>query len=233
MTIKSYDELDDIHIDVLSELGNIGSGNAATSLSVLLDEGVKISMPHVMILDYDSVVRATGDPEDLGIAIMINYIGDVRGIVLFVLSYDDAKGIAKMLVGDAMAAEAKEAKDAKCECGDCGDCSDRNFGGEGGDLSDIEISMIKEIGNILGSSYLGSISTLTGLEFDISVPHVSIDMVGAIMSAPMSEFSIDNKKILIIEESFSTESLSLKSHVILFADIPSLNLIMDRLGIEV
>ena len=229
--IKSYDELDDIHIDVLSELGNIGSGNAATSLSVLLDEGVTISMPHVMILDYDGVVRATGDPEELGIAIMIHYVGDVRGIVLFVLSYDDAKGIANMLVGDAILAD--DAKIEKCDCGDCGDCEDRSYGGQGGALCDLEISMIKEIGNILGSSYLGSISTLTGLEFDISVPNVSIDMVGAIMSAPMSEFSIDNKKILIIEESFSTETLSLKSHVILFADIPSLNLIMDRLGINV
>ena len=229
--IKSYEELDDMHIDVLRELGNIGSGNAATSLSVLLDEGVKISMPHVMILDYDSVVRATGNPEDIGIGIMIRYIGDIRGIVLFVLSYNDAKSIAKMLVGDISGDVVSE--EEKCGCGDCGDCYDRNVGGQGGGLHDIEISMIKEIGNILGSSYLGSIATLTGLNFDISVPHVSIDMVGAIMSAPMSEFSIDNKKILIIEESFETDSLALKSHVILFADIPSLNLIMDRLGIDV
>ena len=229
--IKSYEELDDMHIDVLRELGNIGSGNAATSLSVLLDEGVTISMPNVMILDYDSVVRATGDPEDIGIGIMIRYVGDIRGIVLFVLSYSDAKSIANMLVGELP--EGMVLADEVCGCGDCGDCYDRNVGGRGGGLHDIEISMIKEIGNILGSSYLGSIGTLTGLSFDISVPHVSIDMVGAVMSAPMSEFSIDNKRILIIEESFSTETLCLKSHVILFADIPSLNLLMDKLGIDV
>jgi chemotaxis protein CheC len=95
------------------------------------------------------------------------------------------------------------------------------------------ISTIKEIGNILGSSYLGSISTLTGLEYDISIPYVSIDMVGAIMSAPMLEFSIDESKILLIEESFSTDARSLQSHVILFADIPSLNKILSQLGIEV
>jgi chemotaxis protein CheC len=206
--IKSYGELNDRHIDVLCEIGNIGAGNAATSLSVMVDEGVNITVPQVMILDYDSAVRMVGDPEELGIAIMIQYKGDVRGIILFLLGYEDAKGIADMLIGDFEDADDTEG------------------------LSEMKISTIKEIGNILGSSYLGSISTLTGLNFDISVPYVSIDMVGAIMSAPMVEFSIDNNKILLIEEGFSTDTRRLKSHVILFADIPSLNRILDKLGIE-
>ena len=36
MAIRDYGELDDIHLDVLREIGNIGSGNAATSLSDML-----------------------------------------------------------------------------------------------------------------------------------------------------------------------------------------------------
>ena len=205
--ITSYGELGEQHIDVLCEIGNIGAGNAATSLSVMIDEGVNISVPQVRLLDYDSVIRSVGDPEDLGIAIMIKYTGDVRGIVLFLLGYEDAKGFADILIQDAG--------------------SDSQEG-----LSEMMISTIKEIGNILGSSYLGSISTLTGLNYDISIPYVSIDMVGAIMSAPMLEFSVDNSKILMIEESFSTGTRSLKSHVVLFADIPSLNKILTTLGIE-
>ena len=205
--INSYGELGEKHIDVLCEIGNIGAGNAATSLSVMIDEGVSITVPQVKILDYDGVIRTVGDPEELGIAIMIKYVGDVRGIVLFLLGYKDAKGFADMLIGD-IGADPQEG------------------------LSDMMISTIKEIGNILGSSYLGSISTLTGLQYDISVPYVSIDMVGAIMSAPMLEFSVDNSKILLIEEGFSTDTRSLKSHVILFADIPSLNKILTQLGID-
>lgn len=205
--INSYGELDAQHIDVLCEIGNIGAGNAATSLSVMIDEGVNITIPRVKILDYDEIIRAVGDPEDLGIAIMIKYEGDVRGIVLFLLGYEDAKGFADMLIEDVGLDHEDE-------------------------LSELMISTIKEIGNILGSSYLGSISTLTGLSYDISVPYVSIDMVGAIMSAPMLEYSVDNKKILFIEESFSTDTRSLNSHVILFADIPSLNKILTQLGIE-
>jgi chemotaxis protein CheC len=203
--INSYGELSDTHIDVLREIGNIGAGNAATSLSVLLDESVNISIPRVVIEDYNGVVQTIGATEELAIAILINFSGDVRGMVLFLLAFDDAKEIAQMLVG--------------VEEGD-------DIG-----LSEMKISAIKEIGNILGSAYLGSIGTLTGLTFDISVPYAAIDMVGALMSAPMVEFSVDNTKILFIEESFSMETKSLRSHVILFADIPSLNKIMEKLGL--
>lgn len=206
--IQSYKELDDRHFDVLGEIGNIGSGNAATSLSLMLDEGVNISVPQVKLLDYDGVIRALGDPEDLAIAIMIKFTGDLRGVVLFLLEYDDARKIAEMLIRG-------------CEEG---------VDTEG--LSELMVSTVKEIGNILGSSYLGSISTLTGLKYEMSVPHVSIDMVGSIMSAPMLECSVDEEKILMIEGGFSTEEKCLKSHVILFADLQSLNKVMAKLGIE-
>jgi chemotaxis protein CheC len=208
--IRTYGDLNATHLDILREIGNIGAGNAATSLSVLINEGVNITVPEVKILDYDGVIRAVGDPEDLGIAILINYIGDIRGVVLFLLSYEDANGIASMLTF-GMDDEEKGRVDG---------------------LSEMRLSAIKEIGNILGSAYLGSISSLTGLGVDISVPYVAIDMVGAIMGAPMFEFSIDNSKIMLIEESFQTDAGSLKSHVVLFADIPSLNKIMGKLGLD-
>jgi len=208
--VKTYGELDDRQIDVLCEVGNIGAGNAATSLSVLLNEGVTISVPKVKILDYDSVIRAVGDPEELGIAIMIQYNGDVNGIILFILSHDDAKDIGDILIGNMLTDEVEEE----------------------GVLSDIKLSIVKEIGNILGCAYLGSIATMAGIKFEVSVPYVSIDMVGAILSAPLLLFSIDDNKILLIEESFLTDTRSLKSHVILFADIRSLNTILTRLGIE-
>ena len=55
MAIRDYGELDDIHLDVLREIGNIGSGNAATSLSDMLARRVDIAVPTIKILDYESV----------------------------------------------------------------------------------------------------------------------------------------------------------------------------------
>ena len=209
--IRSYGELDDSQIDVLRELGNIGAGNAATSLSAMINEGVRITVPEVKILDYEKAVTEIGEPEDLGIAVMLQYSGDVRGIILFMLGKDDAKNIGEVLMGSIPDADDLD----------------------GSQMSDLKLSMIQEFGNILGCSYLNSIAMMTGLQFEISVPYISIDMVGAILSTPLLLFSIDNSKILLIEEVFLTEPHSLTSHVILFADIPSLNTIFNRLGLNV
>lgn len=208
--IKSFSDLDDNHIDVLRELGNIGAGNAATSLSVILNESVMIDVPQVKVLDYDEVVRSVGDPEGLGIAIMIGYSGDINGVILFILSQKDAINMSEKLLG-----KSPEEKS--------------NLPGA---FSDMNLSMIEELGNIMGCSYLGSIGSMTGFKFEISVPSVSIDMIGAILSAPMLLFSVDNSKILLIEDSFLSESLTMKSHVILFADVPSFSKILSIFKVE-
>ena len=44
--INSYDDLSPVQLDVLKEIGNIGSGNAATALSQLLGRS-KIGRAHV------------------------------------------------------------------------------------------------------------------------------------------------------------------------------------------
>jgi len=203
--IRSYEELDERQLDMLREIGNIGAGNAATSLSVLLDEGVHISIPRVRIEDYGGVVGAIGDPESLSVGILIHFEGEVKGMVLFLIAFEDAKEIAHILVG-------------------------RREDDEPVGLSEMKLSMIKEIGNILTSAYLGSIGMLTDLRFEISIPYAAIDMTGALLAAPMVEFSVDDAHILFIEESFRTETRSLRSHVILFSDIASINVMMERLG---
>ena len=50
MTIKSYDQLSSLELDTLKEIGSIGTGNAATSLSALIGMPVRIQMPEVCIM---------------------------------------------------------------------------------------------------------------------------------------------------------------------------------------
>ena len=207
--INYYKELDDRQIDVLGEIANIGAGAAATSLSVLADEYVSVSVPQVRILDYDSVKHLTGGPEDPGVAITIRVGGDVQGAVMLLLGYEDAYGMAEMLIDSIGRRD------------------------DPGGMSDMKLSALKEIGNILGSSYLGSISTLTGLNFGVSIPDISIDTTGAIMDAAIEEYTIGDGRTFFIEESISTEKLSFKSYIILFMDIPSVNKVISKLGIEV
>lgn len=99
-------------------------------------------------------------------------------------------------------------------------------------MTELKLSAIKEIGNILGSSYINAIATLTGLQINLSVPYIAIDMAGAIMSVPIIEFGSVGDKIMFIEEVFSGRENDLRSNVIMFAQIETLKLIMERLGLN-
>ena len=206
--LNNYEELNDMQLDVLREIGNIGAGNAASALATILDEKVDISLPKVKIADFDEAVSALGGPETMTVGVLINYSGDGNGMIMFLLDMEDAKSVTDILVQDE-----EESVD--------------------GELSEMKLSAIKEIGNILSSSYINSISALTGMNMEVSVPYIAIDMAGALMSVPIIEFGAIGDKVMYIDESFigSGGVHMLQSHVIMFAEIDTLKNIMERLGI--
>ncbi|MDR1573571.1 MAG: chemotaxis protein CheC [Clostridiales Family XIII bacterium] len=204
--ISNYEELNDMHIDVLKEIGNIGAGNAATSLGMILNAEVGIQLPTVRITDFDTALNAMGGAEAMTVGVLLNFSGEASGMIMFLLGMEDAQNITSILVGDDASAE------------------------EG--LSEMKLSAIKEIGNILGSSYVNSIALLTGLQIDLSVPYIAIDMAGAILSVPIIEFGAVGDKVMFIEEGFFTDEQELNSNVIMFAEVDTLQRIMGRLGIE-
>ena len=61
MKVKNYDELSDIEIDTLREIGSIGTGNAATSLSQMLGCEVRITLPEVRIMGYNEAIDWIGE----------------------------------------------------------------------------------------------------------------------------------------------------------------------------
>ena len=47
-----FEKLNNIQIDALKEIGNIGAGNAATSLSTLLNKRINMTVPNIFILPF-------------------------------------------------------------------------------------------------------------------------------------------------------------------------------------
>lgn len=201
----NYEELNDEQIDVLREIGNIGAGNAATALASLLDDRVEITLPKVKIVDFDVAVNSLGGAEAMTVGVLVNFSGEASGMIMFLLNMEDAKGVTDILVG--------------------------NQEDESEKMSELKLSAISEIGNIMSASYINSISTLTGLTINVSIPYIAIDMAGALMSVPLIEFGTLGDKVMYIEENFIGKFHNLKSSIIMFAEIDTLKTIMERLGI--
>lgn len=208
------EQLNAMHFDVLREIGNIGQGNAASSLSQMLGQAIDISVPTVKLLDFNESVQYLGGPENIVLGMLVGLRGDINGMMLYVLQKSFANSMLNAVFG-------KEINDLT-------------------ELDEMDMSFIQEIGNILSGSYVNAISSLTGLTIDISVPTVSIDMAGAILAVPAVEFAQIGNSVLFIDDSFifgsassKNENSEVKSNMILVPELSSLETLFSRLGIEV
>ncbi|WP_106497604.1 chemotaxis protein CheC [Lentibacillus sp. Marseille-P4043] len=200
-----------VQLDVLREIGNIGAGNAATSMSKLLDTKVDMQVPAVEVVAFDEVMDMIGGPEELIVAIFIRIQGPAPGTVYFILTKDEAEYLVRAVT------------------------SDPEF-----ILNDVEqpnelaISALLEVGNILAGSYLSALSDFTNINMQPSVPSLSIDMAGAILTVGLLELSQVTDYAIIIDTKINQQLAEngIRGHFLLLPDPSSFGRIFASLGID-
>ena len=206
MGIKDYSDLNEIQLDVLKEIGNIGAGSAATSLADMLMTTIDISVPEVRILDYEEATERLGGPETMVVGLMISLVGDFQGMIMFLLEKEFAHLPLSNLMGQEM----------------------NSFS----EIDEVGMSAFREVANIMAASYVNAISSMTGMRIELTVPDLCIDMLGSILSVPAIHYANISDKIILIEGEFKGETANSRNHVLLLPDAESLEKIMSALGIE-
>lgn len=198
----NLNELSDEYFDILKEIGNIGAGNATTALAQLLQCKVDMKVPQVKLLDFCDVGATMGGEEQIMAGIYLKVEGDITGSIMFLQNMESARFLVSKLMGMEVTGE---------------------------EFSEMETSALKEIGNIITGSYLNSLSQLTNLKIYPSIPALSIDMAGAILSVPAIEFGEIGDKILLIQTQF-TDEIDIDGFFVLVPDIESYDKILSSLG---
>ncbi|MCI8668389.1 MAG: chemotaxis protein CheC [Lachnospiraceae bacterium] len=207
MSKINLNDLSTIQYDVLKELGNIGAGNATTALAQLINKRVQIGVPQVRLLEFNEISSVIGSEENVMAGILIMLSGEINGMMMFLMYPEVARSMINVLMCD---------------------------NSDSTDFNDIEISAVMEVGNIIAGAYLRSLSELTGLTIDVSVPMLQIDMAGAILSVPAIEFSKIGDKVLLIETEFDDENDkkdTITGYYILVPELDSYEKILESLGV--
>ena len=151
MSDVDLEQLNDMQLDVLKEIGNIGAGNATTALSTMLNVKMDMSVPNVALIQFKDISTIIGSEDQTVVGILLGLEGAHHLVNSLMLQNDDVVD-------------------------------------ESADFTDMEMSALNEIGNIASGSYLTAISSLTKLNIIATVPQMTIDMIGALLSVPASEF---------------------------------------------
>ncbi len=195
------------YFDVLKEIGNIGAGNATTALAQMLGQKVDMKVPQVRLLDFQEVGAIMGGEEQIMAGIYLLVEGDITGSIMFLLQEEAAHILVNQLMGVG------------------------SGGRTDGGFDEMELSALKEIGNIITGAYLNSLSMLTNMKIYPSVPDLSIDMAGAILSVPAIDFGELGDKMLLIQTQFTDEK-AIDGFFILVPDLESYDRIMSSLGLS-
>ena len=193
-------ELNDLQLDGLREISNIGSGTAATALSSMLGLTVDLQVPRALALELADAVDAVGSPEDEATAVVLGVFGDLDATVVLLFDPESAATVCGLLGVDA---------------------SD----------SEMALSALGEIGNILGSSYVGAMGQMAGLNLEPHPPMAIADMLGAIVATALASTALDTDLALLLDSEMQVEGAQCRFGVLFVPSTDGVARLLAGLGL--
>lgn len=179
--------LDDMERDVVTELFNIGVGQAAAAFGQLTREKVQLAVPRVDIVSYtaatDLLAAGAGEP-------MIGIRQDFKGPLT---------GVAALIFPERRSLEIVRA------------AIDERFPLD--DVSELERETLLEIGNIILNSCLASISDMLGMSTAASLPHLVHSAPPDLLDNLSANTSVD-RIVLFLHIDFSISRLNVSGYLL-------------------
>jgi chemotaxis protein CheC len=200
-----FSRLNERQLDALREISNVGMGHAATALSQLTGKVIHLNVPRVTVLDTAGMAEFLGGAERMVVGICLRMLGNAQGNILMVFPRQNAAKILETLVP------------RKSAPGDA--------------LTELELSALKEVGNILASAYLNALGEMLRMTLIPSVPCLTIDTVRTVIDHALAELGGAGGMTLVLDTEFFSADERINSEFFLLPDPSSLEAILTSMGI--
>ena len=197
-------EITQFQLDALREIGNIGSGHAATALSTLLQRRINMSVPEVWAVPFEQVSVIVGQLDMPQATIYVKVEGEAPGKAVFFFPVESAEIMVQTLLG------SNEPLDLYAD--------------------EMAQSALKEVGNILVSSFVMALTQFSGIPLHPSVPALAVDMIGASLDAIFLEEGTLDDTVLFIDTQL-TGIPKIEGQFIFLPDEGSLKKLLGAMGL--
>lgn len=189
--------------DELWELGNSGAQNAATALSSLIGVPVSISVQNIIMVKLENLQKYLDD--SVASMVVFQVRGQVSGNGSIIL-HVPKKSILRL--SSIMLAAPDEDRE----------------------ISEMDMSMLHEIGNIMTSSYLDACANLLSLMLIPSPPSMVIDMPHAVIQSVIAgqEFDEELDQILLFKTDMHCAEFDLEAGLLLLPSKSLLHELLER-----
>jgi chemotaxis protein CheC len=202
-------EFSSIHMDAIREIGNIGTGNAATALSLLLGRIVDMDVPVAELVPIYEVPAHYGSPETPVCAVLVRTEENFSCNLIFMIEEHKADMLADLIIPMDLSGMDEEAR------------------------FQIRDSALSEQGNIILGAFLNALSMITGWVLPTTTPAVARDMLGSIMDLVASMFGVIGDSAMLVKTNLHVKDLDeeLGGTVIMIPDPGSLETLLSKLGV--
>lgn len=172
----------DLQMDVLREIGSMGTAYAATSISSVLGKKITIDNIKVSWVDFQDTGNFIGGPENIVASVLFRLSGAIEGIIVYTMDLESASTILGAMFGKPVPIDAI--------------------------YGEMEKSALSELGNIAVCSYVTAMAELLKCQISPSIPFLAIDMANAILSFPVAEFGRLSDQVLFIDTKLAVSNVS-------------------------
>ena len=210
LDLSSFNHL---QLDAIKEVGNIGTGNAATALSQLLSCMIDMDVPKADLVSIYSIAEYYGDPDSVVAAVFVRSLGEFGCSLIFIQNEEDANLMVDLLLKQQF-----------------GDIAHEELPQEMID------SALSEVGNIILSSFLNAINMLIGTQHQISPPGVAHDMQSSILDVVASIFGQMGEMAVLVNTALRVgesdgEGRDISGNIIMLPDPDALELLLRKLQV--
>ena len=188
-------------LDILKEIGNICAGNATVALTQILFKKIELQIPTVEIISLKQIPRIIDKDDRPIIGIQMETLGAINGQILLVFSEKSAYTLMELLVGNVTQNKTRI-------------------------ITQIGISSLKEIGNIVISSYLSTLSSISRLPVFPSCPQFTDGLPSTVIKTVFGGFGREEPQVILIETIFSEQTSSVTGKFFIAFDSDSMHLIL-------
>lgn len=164
------------HLEVLSELFNIGVGKAAAVLSEMVDEEVSLSVPYIECNEFEQAIKklqaSTAAQVD---AVEQTFNGQFSGIACLIFSEKSSFLLVQRLLGSEVPLD---------------------------ELTEMEHDALREVANIILNACFGTISDILNVPLESGLPKLISGTCSDVLSPISSEID-QNPIALIMQVTFS------------------------------
>ena len=185
--------LTEIELDALTEVFNVGVGQAASALSQLANATVRLSVPKVEMISKQNISNElTSQGADRICAVRQDFTGVLNTEAVLMFPVQQSLQLVQLMVGDEVPLEQ---------------------------LGEMEQEALAEIGNILLNSVVSVMADVLKMQFDGSLPTVELGPVADVLcgNGQMQE------KVLSLQIDFAIDALQIQGFLVFLLDVESID----------